>query len=82
MRLGKVVSHNNRAFVIHALCANIKSIIMSYTYKGMVYSIKPPVKSISVNKNNVVFTDKDGAKLIKFTNVNESKSFLALIAQS
>jgi hypothetical protein len=54
---------------------------MSYTYKGMIYSIKSPVSSISVNKHNIVVTDQDGSKLIKFTNVNDSKSFLAWVYQ-
>lgn len=54
---------------------------MSYTYKGRAYSIKPPVKSISVNKQNVVVNDQYGTKLIKFTNVNDSKSFLDWIYQ-
>ncbi len=52
---------------------------MSYTYKGMIYSIKSPVTSISVNKHNVVVTDQNGSKLIKFTNVNDSKCFLAWV---
>ena len=50
---------------------------MSYTYKGMVYSIKSPIQSISVNKNNIVVTDQSGSKLIKFSNVNDTKCFLA-----
>ncbi len=54
---------------------------MSYTYKGMIYSIKSPVRSISVNKHNIVVTDQAGSKLIKFTNVNDSKSFLAWVYQ-
>jgi hypothetical protein len=54
---------------------------MSYTYKGMIYSIKSPVRSISVNKHNIVVTDQDGSKLIKFTNVNDSKNFLAWVYQ-
>jgi len=55
---------------------------MSYTHQGMVYSIKSPVKSISVNNHNVVVTDENGSKLIKFTNVNDSKRFLAWIYQA
>jgi len=54
---------------------------MSYTYQGKIYSIKSPVSSISVNKHNIVVTDQDGAKLIKFTNVNDSKRFLAWVYQ-
>jgi len=54
---------------------------MSYTYKGRVYSIKSPVKSISVNKQNVVVNDQNGTKLIKFTNANDSKCFLNWIYQ-
>ncbi len=55
---------------------------MSYTYKGTIYSIKSPVRSISVNKNNVVVTDQSGSKLIKFTNVDDSKCFLAWVYQA
>ncbi len=55
---------------------------MSYTYQGTVYSIKSPISSISVNKHNVVVTDQDGAKLIKFTNVSDSKCFLAWVYQA
>jgi hypothetical protein len=54
---------------------------MSYTHQGMVYSIKSPVSSISVNKKNIVVTDQNGAKLIKFTNVKDSKRFLAWVYQ-
>jgi hypothetical protein len=54
---------------------------MSYTYNGTVYSIKSPVTSISVNKHNVV-TDQNGAKLIEFTNLNDSKCFLAWVYQA
>jgi hypothetical protein len=55
---------------------------MSYTYKGKIYSIKSPVTSVSVNKHNVVVTDQDGSKLIQFTNVNDSKCFLAWVYQA
>ena len=55
---------------------------MSYTYQGTVYSIKSPVTSISVNKNNVVVADQNGSTLIKFTNVSDSKSFLAWVYQA
>jgi hypothetical protein len=55
---------------------------MSYTYKGTVYSIKSPVKSISVNKQNIVVTDQNGSKLIKFTNVSDSKCFLTWVYQA
>jgi len=55
---------------------------MSYTYKGKIYSIKSPIRSISVNKHNVVVTDQNGPKLIKFTNVNDSKCFLAWVYQA
>ncbi len=65
------------AFHINAFKRNLKSFIMSYTYKGMIYSIKSPIRSISVNKQNVVVTDQAGSKLIKFANVNDSKCFLA-----
>ncbi len=62
--------------------ANLKSFIMSYTYKGTVYSIKSPISSISVNNHNVVITDQNGSKLIQFTNVNDSKCFLAWVYQT
>lgn len=55
---------------------------MSYQYKGTVYSIESPVKSISVNKNSVVVTDQNGAKRIKFTTVSDSKCFLAWVYQA
>ena len=54
---------------------------MSYTYEGAIYSIKSPVKSISVNKHNVVVTDQNGTKLIKFNSVGDSKSFLTWVYQ-
>ena len=55
---------------------------MSYAYNGTVYSVTSPVKSISVNKLNVVVKDQAGAKLFSFTNVNDSKSFLAWLYQA
>lgn len=55
---------------------------MSYTYKGAVYSIKSPIKSISVNKSNIAITDQDGTKRIMFNTVNESKSFLTWLYQA
>jgi len=55
---------------------------MSYTYKGAIYSIKSPIKSISVNKHNVVITDQIGTKLIKFSNVSDSKCFLSWVYQA
>jgi hypothetical protein len=54
---------------------------MSYTFNGMIYSIKSPVTSISVNNHNIVVTDQNGSKLIKFTNVIDSKRFLAWVYQ-
>jgi len=55
---------------------------MSYTYQGKVYAIKAPVKSISINKLNIVVKDQAGSKLFKFTQLNESKDFLAMLYQS
>ncbi len=55
---------------------------MSYTYNGAVYSITAPVTSISVNKFNVVVRDQTGARLFTFTNVNDSKRFLAWVYQA
>lgn len=52
---------------------------MSYTYKGKVYSVAAPVVSISVNKLNVVVKDQIGSRFFEFTNLNESKDFLALM---
>lgn len=60
----------------------IKRFIMSYTYNGMVYSIQSPIRSISVNKQTIVVTDKTGSKRIKFQNVPDSKSFLEWVYQS
>ncbi len=59
--------------------ASIKSIIMSYIYKGKEYSIEKPVKSISVNKLNVAVKDQSGVKLFEFSNLHESKKFLSLL---
>ena len=55
---------------------------MSYTYKGMVFSIASPVVSISVNKLNIVFTDQQGSQLFEFANLDDSKQFLALLYQA
>lgn len=55
---------------------------MSYTYNGKIYSIKSPITSVSVNKQNIVVTDQEGSTLIKFTNVNDSKCFLAWVYQA
>ncbi len=55
---------------------------MSYTYKGQVFSFTSPVKSISVNKLNIVVTDKAGSKLFEFSDLNDSKSFLAAVYQA
>ncbi len=52
---------------------------MSYTHQGRIYSIKSPISSISVNKHNIAVTDQNGSKLIKFTNVTDSKRFLAWV---
>ncbi len=54
---------------------------MSYTYKGATYSIKSPIKSISVNTHKVAVTDQNGTKLIEFSNVQETKCFLAWVYQ-
>ena len=70
------------AFIIHALMRKLKSFIMSYTYKGTIYSIKSPINSISVNKHNVVVNDQNGSKLIKFCNVTDSKCFLEWVYQA
>jgi len=55
---------------------------MSYTYKNTVYSIKSPVRAISVNNHNIVVKDQEGSKLFEFTDVNESKNFLAWLYQA
>lgn len=55
---------------------------MSYTYNNAVYSVTSPVQSISVNKRNVVVTDKLGSKLFTFSNVIESKRFLTWLYHS
>lgn len=55
---------------------------MSYTYNGTIYSIKSPVNSISINKQNVVVNDQNGSQLIKFTNVSDSKCFLEWVYQA
>ncbi|GHE84758.1 hypothetical protein [Thalassotalea profundi] len=55
---------------------------MSYIYGGTQIHIVRPVRSISVNKQNVVVRDQSGSMRVKFTNVNESKQFLAWLYQS
>lgn len=55
---------------------------MSYTYQGKVYTIEAPVKSISINKLNVVVKDQSGSHLFKFDQRHESKEFLAKLYQS
>ncbi len=55
---------------------------MSYTYQGKIYAISAPVKSISINKLNVVVKDQMGSQLFKFSKVNESKDFLAMLYQA
>ncbi|KGJ86507.1 hypothetical protein [Colwellia psychrerythraea] len=55
---------------------------MSYTYQGKIYAIEAPVKSISINKLNVVVKDQAGSQLFKFTQLNESKEFLAMLYQA
>ena len=54
---------------------------MSYTYNGTAYSITSPVQSISVNKLNIVVKDQTGSQLFQFTDVSESKGFLAWLYQ-
>jgi hypothetical protein len=55
---------------------------MSYTYQGKIFAIASPVKSISINKLNVVVKDQTGSQLFKFSIVNESKDFLAMLYQA
>lgn len=55
---------------------------MSYTYQGKTYSITAPVKSVSVNKLNVVVKDQMGSQLFRFSKINESKDFLAKLFQA
>jgi len=55
---------------------------MSYTYQGTIYSVKSPIKSISVNKLNVAITDQNGTKLIKFNTIDDSKNFLSWAYQA
>jgi len=55
---------------------------MSYTYQGKVFAIEAPVKSISINKLNVVVKDQAGSQLFKFSKINESKDFLAMLYQA
>ena len=78
----KILVHNNIAFLTPAFIRTLKSSIMSYTYQGAIYSVKSPIKSISVNKRNVAVTDQNGTKLLKFSNISDSKDFLAWIYQA
>ena len=49
---------------------------MSYVYDGTQIRIVRPVRSISVNKQNVVVKDQQGSTLVKFANKTDSKQFL------
>ena len=42
---------------------------MSYTYQGKIYAIEAPVKSISINKLNVVVKDQAGSKSVSYTHL-------------
>ncbi len=55
---------------------------MPYTYKGKHYSITSPVKSIAINKLNIVVTDQSGPQLFEFTKRSDSKEFLSLLYQA
>lgn len=55
---------------------------MSYVYDGTQIRIVRPVRSISVNKQNVVVTDQQGSTLVKFANKTDSKQFLTWLYQS
>lgn len=50
---------------------------MIHTYHGAAINAHPPVSTISVNKFNVVFTDAQKLKNIRFKNANDTKKFLA-----
>jgi len=54
---------------------------MSYIYQGKVYNIAAPVKSISVNKSNIVVKDQTGSHRFNFTKPDESKQFLTKLFQ-
>ena len=55
---------------------------MSYTYNGTEYLLSSPVQSISVNKFNIVVTDKSGSHFFSFENVVDSKQFLTWLYQA
>lgn len=55
---------------------------MSYIYGGTQIHIVRPVRSISVNKQNVVVRDQSGSTRVKFANANDSKQFLTWLCKS
>lgn len=49
---------------------------MTHIYYGDSINAQPPIFTISVNKFNVVFKDKENIKKIDFKNALETKKFV------
>ncbi len=49
---------------------------MSYQYNGEQIHIAHPVTFVSVNKNKVIFTDRNGIKRPNFSNPKDARSFV------
>jgi hypothetical protein len=49
---------------------------MIYKFSAASISAQPPISSISVNKNSVVFTDNAKRKNVRFKTAFEKKQFL------
>lgn len=50
---------------------------MTQSISAKILRTLPPISTISVNKNNVVFTDSESKKMMKFSNKKETKVFLS-----
>ena len=52
------------------------SFIMSYTINGTEIRVAHPLHSISVNKNQVVFADKQGFRNVTLPDAKQAKAFI------
>ncbi len=68
---------------MHSLSyAYIVSFIMTIILNGTQIQIIQPVRSISVNKNRVAFTDSQGEKVAQLSTVTERRNFLDMLVSS
>lgn len=49
---------------------------MSYLYKGTEIQLNQPLRSVSVHKNKVIFSDLVGFKNVTLDNAKDTKSFI------